>query len=98
MAAEEAAGEHPPPGANGRSYVLITATNGAEMERELAGQTYTLLRGRIDGGLGWAVIDAPNPDAALELIGSSREHMGTILFDGWFATKGLEQLPTLVDP
>ncbi len=97
MAAEEASGEHPPPGANGRAYVLITAQLGLEMERELAGETFTLLHGRIDGGLGWAVIDAPDPNAALELIGASREKMGTVLFDAWFATKGLEQLPTLVD-
>jgi len=97
MAAEDAAGQHPAPGANGRAYVLITAANGAEMERELAGQTYTLLRGRIEGGLGWAVIDAPDPNAALELIGASHEHMGNIALDAWFATKGLEQLPTLVD-
>jgi uncharacterized protein YciI len=97
ISAEEASGEHPPPGANGRAYVLITASQGAEMERELAGQTYTLLRGRIDEGLGWAVLDAPDPNAAVELIGASRERMGTVLFDAWFATKGLMQLPTLVD-
>jgi len=97
VAAEEAAGEHPPPAANIRNYVLLTSSKGAEMELELAGQTFTLLRGRIDGGLGWAILDAPDPDAALELIGASRERMGTVLFDAWFATKGLEQLPTLVD-
>jgi len=97
MAAEEAAGEQPPPGANVRPYVLLTASQGAEMERELAGQTFTLLRGRLEGGLGWAILDAPKPDAALELIGASRERMGTVMFDSWFATKGLEQLPTLVD-
>jgi uncharacterized protein YciI len=97
MAAEEAAGEHPPPGANVRAYVLLTATQGAEMERELAGQTYTVLRGRIDEGLGWAILDAPDPNAAVELIGASRERMGTVLFDSWFASKGLAKLPTLVD-
>lgn len=97
MAAEEASGQHPAPGANARPYVLLTATNGEETLRELAGQTFTLLRGRLDGGLGWAVIDAPDPNAALELIGASRERMGTVLFDAWFATKGLERLPTLVD-
>jgi uncharacterized protein YciI len=97
MAAEEAAGEHPAPGANVRPYVLLTATNGEEMLRELAGQTFTLLRARLEGGLGWAVIDAPDPNAALELIGASRERMGTVLFDAWYATKGLEKLPTLVD-
>jgi uncharacterized protein YciI len=97
MAAEDAAGEHPAPGANGRSYVLLTAQLGIEMEREIAGETFTLLHGRIDGGLGWAVIDATDPNAAIELIGASREKMGTALFDAWFATKGLEQLPTLVD-
>jgi len=97
ISAEEASGEHPPPGANVRSYVLITASQGAEMERELAGQTYTLLRGRIDEGLGWAILDAPDPNAAVELIGASRERMGIVLFDAWFATKGLVQLPTLVD-
>jgi len=97
MAAEEASGAHPEPGANIRGYVLITAQLGIEMEREIAGETFTLLHGRIDGGLGWAVIDAPDPNAAVELIGASREKMGTTLFDSWFATKGLEQLPTLVD-
>jgi len=97
MAAEEASGAHPAPGANIRAYVLITAQLGLEMEREIAGETFTLLHGRIDGGLGWAVIDAADPNAAVELIGASREKMGTTLFDSWLATKGLEQLPTLVD-
>ena len=97
MAAEEASGEKPPPGANGRAYVLLTAQLGLEMEREIAGETFTLLHGRIDGGLGWAVLDASDPNAAVELIGASREKMGTVLFDAWFATKGLEKLPTLVD-
>jgi uncharacterized protein YciI len=96
-AAAEAAGEHPPPGANARNYVLLTSSLGAEMERELAGQPFSLLHGRIDGGIGWAVLDAPDPNAALELLGASREKMGTILLDAWFATRGLEQLPTLVD-
>jgi len=96
-AAAEASGEKPAPGANIRAYVLLTATLGAEMERELAGQTFTLLRGQIDGGLGWAVIDATDPNAAVELIGASRERMGTVLFGSWMATKGLEQLPSLVD-
>ena len=98
MAAEEAAGEHPAPGANGSNYVLLTAQLGLAMERELAGETFTLLHGRIDGGFGWAILDASDPNAAVELIGASREKMGTTLFDAWFATKGLEQLPTLVDP
>jgi len=96
-AAAEAAGEKPAPGANIRTYVLLTAALGAEMERELAGQTFTLLRGRIDGELGWAIIDASDPNAAVELIGASRERMGTVLFDSWMATKGLEHLPSLVD-
>ena len=96
-AAEKAAGEEREPGANIRGYVLLTAQNGAEMERELAGQTFTLLRGRLEGGRGWAVLDAPDPNAALELIGAAREKMGTLELDAWLATRGLEQLPTLVD-
>jgi len=96
-AADQAAGEHKEPGANLRGYVLLTAERGAEMEREIAGQTFTLLRGRLDGGRGWAILDAPDPAAALELIGASREKMGAIDLDAWLATKGLEQLPTLVD-
>ncbi len=97
-AADEAAGRHPEMAERVRSYVLLTATQGLEMERQLAGQTFSILHGRIDGDLGWAVIDAPDPNAALELIGASREHMGTVVLDSWFATKGLVQLPTLVDP
>ncbi len=97
MDADEKADRHPEPGANGRSYVLLTAEKGAAMERELAGQPFALLHGRLDGGTGWAILDAQDPNAAAELIGVSREKMGAIELDAWFATRGLEQLPTLVD-
>jgi uncharacterized protein YciI len=96
-AQEAAAGKHPEPGEFGRNYVLLTAQKGVEMQHELAGRPFALLHGRIDGGRGWAVLDAQDPAAALELIGASREHMGAIELDAWFATRGLEQLPTLVD-
>lgn len=97
VAAEEAAGEHPAPGANVRPYVILHAARGAEMERELAGQEYVLLRGRVDGGGGWAILAAQTPEEALELVGASRERMGDVAVDAWYATKGLEKLPTLVD-
>lgn len=97
MDADEKAGRHPEPGEWARPYVLLTAEKGAAMERELAGQPFALLRGRLEGGRGWAVLDAPDRNAAAELLGVAPEKMGAVELDDWFATRGLEQLPTLVD-
>jgi len=96
-AEDKAAGRQPDMAERLRTYVLLTSSLGAEMEQELAGEAFTLLRGRLEGGQGWAILDAKDPDAALEMIGAAREHMGTVALDSWFATRGIEQLPTLVD-
>ena len=95
--AEAAAGKHSEPGENIRGYVLLTAEKGAAMQHELAGQPFVLLHGRTDGGQGFAILDAQDPNAAVELVGVSHEKMGKVEYDAWFATRGLETLPTLVD-
>jgi uncharacterized protein YciI len=97
-AAAKAAGRERPPGEGGRTYVLLTAEDGASAERELAPLAESgavLLLARLDGERALAVLDAKDVDAALVLLGKRRAHLGEHVLDPWFASGELTRLPGL---
>lgn len=96
--ADEAAGRKRAPGEGGRGFVLLTAESGKLLEQELAGKPFALLVGRLDGERGWAVLDAKNLAAAETLLGEAKSRIGKCTLDDWFASGGLEKLPSLGKP
>ena len=54
-----------------------------------------LLTARLDGTKGFAVVNCIDRVAAEEAFARVRDQLGVHRFEEWFASKGLEQLPTM---
>lgn len=93
--AQKAAGRTPKPGEFGRGYALLVADDYDGMCEAVDGRRDVLLTARLDGTKGFAVVNCIDRVAAEEAFALVREQLGTHRFEEWFASKGLEQLPTM---
>ena len=78
-------GRPPEPGAGGRSYVLLTAKDGAAATAALRGHRGVLLLGQLDGTGAFAILDAKAPGDVANLLGPALQAAGDYVLDGWFA-------------
>lgn len=88
------------PGEGARSYVLLTAEDGERARRALEPLVQSgvvLLLARLDETSAFAILDAPDPDAARGALGSAADQLGEFELDGWFASGELTHLPALRD-
>lgn len=95
QAAAKAEGRERAPGEGGRTYVLVTAEDGAAAERALAPlalEGAVLLLARIDGTGLFAILDAVDVPAAEALLGARRAGLGAHTLDQWFASGELARL------
>jgi uncharacterized protein YciI len=94
-AAARAEGRERAPGEGGRTYVLLTAEDGAAAERALAplaAEGMVLLQARLDGTRAFVLLDAPDVSAAETLLGPHRAALGPHVLDQWFASGELARL------
>ncbi len=90
------------PGEGGRLYVLVHASDGDRAMRALAPLVAeegragpVLLLGRFDHSKVFAILDATDEPAARSALGAAVRETGPLIFDTWFASGQLAQLPTL---
>jgi uncharacterized protein YciI len=93
--AEKAAGRTPKPGEFGRGYALLIADEFDKMVEAIDGRRDVLLTARFDGTKGVAVLNCIDRVAAEEAFALLRDQLGVHRFEEWFASKGLEQLPSM---
>jgi uncharacterized protein YciI len=94
-AAAKAEGRQRAPGEGGRTYVLLTAEDGAMAERALGPlvvEGTVLLLARMDGTRLFALLDAVDVPAAEALLGVHRAGLGPHVLDQWFASGELARL------
>jgi uncharacterized protein YciI len=97
-AAAKAEGRVRAPGEGGRTYVLLTAEDGAAAEAALAplrGDARLLLLARLDGSRAFAILDAVDVPAAEALLGERRARLGPYVLDAWFGSGELVRIPAL---
>jgi len=93
--AEKVAGRTPKPGDFIRGYALLVADDFDAMIEAIDGRRDVLLTARLDGTKGFAVVNCIDRVAAEEAFADVREQLGVHRFEEWFASKGLQQLPTM---
>ena len=95
----KAEGRERKPGEGGRSFVLLTAEDGQRAMRALraAPAGLVLMAARLDGSQTFALLDAPDPDAARARLGETASQLGPFVLDGWYASAELVHLPELHD-
>lgn len=89
------AGKTPAPGEFGRPFVLLTADQGELAMAALAGHPAVLLLGRLDDSKAFAILDATTQDEAKTKLGAVLVRVGPHVFDDWFASRGVAELPQL---
>ena len=95
-AAAKAEGRTPQPGEGGRSYVVLTAEDGARARAALAplvADGRVLMLARLDGSRAFALLDATDIDAARQKLGPAGEALGEYVLDSWFGGGELARLP-----
>ena len=94
----KAEGRERSPGEGARSYVLLTAEDGARAEPLLAplvGPGPVLLLGRLDGTKAFAILDATDSDSARSALAGVANRLGPHVLDDWFATGELATMDEL---
>lgn len=91
--AAERAGKKLSPGEGGRTYVWLTAVNGAEAAAALAGNPAVLLQARLDETKWFVLLDAVDVAAANALLEPLGARLGPYVLDGWFGSRKLTSLP-----
>ena len=93
----KAEGRERKPGEGGRSFVLLTAEDGERAAKALraAPGGLVLLSARLDGSQTFALLDAPDPDAARAQLGEVAGQLGPFVLDGWYASAELVHLPEM---
>jgi uncharacterized protein YciI len=89
----EKQGKTPKPGEGGRTYVLLTAANGAMAEAALAGNPAVLMQGRLDGGGAFVLLDSKDLAAAQVVLAPCATKLGEHVLDEWFGSGLLATLP-----
>jgi len=93
--ADKAAGRTPKPGDSIRGYALLVADDFERMRGALDGRRDALMVARLDGARGFAVVNCVDRVAAEEAFAAVREQIGEHRFEEWFASQGLQQLPSM---
>ncbi len=97
-AKQKAEGTTAKPGEQMRSYVLLTADDGARAEQVLAPLNQraggVFLLGRLDGTRAFAILDADTVDAAQTRFAAPLADLGAHTLDAWYASK---EIATLAD-
>ncbi|HEX5054679.1 MAG TPA: YciI family protein [Planctomycetota bacterium] len=83
------------PGDRLRSYVLLTADDGAAAAAALAGVPAVLWFARLDSTRAFVLLDAPDVEAARALLAPVVRALGAHHLDQWSASSGLVDLPKL---
>jgi uncharacterized protein YciI len=94
-AAAKAEGRQRAPGEGGRTYVLLTAVDGAAAQAALAplaDDGRLLMQAWLDGTQLLALLDAVDVPAAEALLAPHREAIGPHVLDQWFASGELARL------
>ena len=89
----EKQGKTTKPGEGGRTYVLLTAVDGAAAERALTGNEAVLMHGRLDNGSAFVLLDAKDVAAAKAMLARCGAALGEHALDEWFGSGLLATLP-----
>lgn len=93
--AQRQAADKPPPSVRG--YVMVTASNGAQAQRALAGCPLRVIwSGRLEApraGVGVFVLDAETPEAVHAALGASEKQLGECSIDAWYSSVSVQELP-----
>lgn len=91
----QAAGTVTKPGDHARTYALLFADDASTALPLLAAHPAVLLSGRMDGQRAFAIVDAQDAAAGRIALADIAERLGTHVFDDWFATDLVAELPRL---
>ncbi|MEO6594982.1 MAG: YciI family protein [Planctomycetota bacterium] len=98
LAAQDAAtraGRTQAPGEGGRTYVLLTADDGAAVAKVLANHPAVLCFARLDSTRAFVLLDAADAPAARAVLAPLAPNLGTHRLDEWFGSSALANLPKL---
>ena len=98
LALEDAAtraGTKRAPGEGGRTYVLLTADDGARAHAALQGHPAVLLLGRLDQDRTFALLDVKQVPDLPAALGPAMDGLGLHVVDGWFGSGEIASLREL---